>query len=205
MITYAETLFDVVLPEEYIKILSIQNGGYLLHGTYSYLLMHSNSPIEIQIDHLMGIGRNTGILDTPHFQEEWNLPKGLVLISGDGHEWIALDYRNSRTNPPIVHVNSEEETITIIAASFNEFLANLMESFNNKVRKKKSTPSLSTDQDFYHLVDKLMIHGPPKAIDQFFSKVISTNKNHIDYMVDKMWRHSDPKVQFYLMLYIRMC
>jgi len=50
-----------------------------------------------------------------------------------------------------------------------------------------------------------MIHGPPKAIDQFFSKVISTNKNHIDYMVDKMWRHSDPNVQFYLMQYLSEC
>jgi hypothetical protein len=27
IITYAETLFDIVLPDEYINILSIQNGG----------------------------------------------------------------------------------------------------------------------------------------------------------------------------------
>lgn len=36
MITYAETQFDVVLPNEYIKILSIHNGGYLLNDTYTY-------------------------------------------------------------------------------------------------------------------------------------------------------------------------
>ena len=121
MITCAETLFDVVLPDEYIGILSIQNGGYLLHGTNSYLLMPSNSPIEIQIDYLMGIGRNTGILDTPHFQEEWNLPKGLILIGGNGHEWVALDYRYSRTCPTIVYINSEEESITTIALLSKNF------------------------------------------------------------------------------------
>ena len=88
--------------------------------------MSLNSPIEIQIDHLLGIGHNIGILDTLHFQEEWNLPKGLLLISGDGHEWVALDYRYSKTCPPIVHVDSEEETITTIASSFNEFLTHLM-------------------------------------------------------------------------------
>jgi hypothetical protein len=54
MITYAETLFDVELPDEYIKILSSQNGGYLLHDTYSFVLMPLNSPIEIHIDHLFG-------------------------------------------------------------------------------------------------------------------------------------------------------
>jgi SMI1-KNR4 cell-wall len=166
--------------------------------------MPSYSSIEIQIDHLFGIGHNIGILDTLHFQEEWNLLKGLVLISGDGHEWIALDYTNSKTCPPIVHVDSEEETITTIASSFNEFLTHLMGSTINNVRIKKLSPS-TTDQDFYHKVDKLMIHGTPKSIDQFFSKVISTNKNHIDYMVDKMWRHPNPKVQFYLMLYLSEC
>jgi hypothetical protein len=50
-----------------------------------------------------------------------------------------------------------------------------------------------------------MIHGTPKSIDQFFIKVISTNKDQINYMVDKMWRHPNPKVQFYLMLYLSEC
>ncbi|ANC77422.1 hypothetical protein ABE65_011655 [Fictibacillus phosphorivorans] len=197
MITYAENLFDVFLPVEYLQILSIQNGGYLLHDTYS-----SNSSIEIQIDHLLGIGRNIGILDTPYFQEEWNLPKGLILIGGDGHEWVALDYRYCRTSPPIVYINSEEETITTIAASFNEFLTNLNEPKDTIL---KLTESYSSDQNFYHQVDELMKHGTPISIDQFFSKTISTNKIHIKYMVDKMWRHPNPKVQFYLMLYLSEC
>ncbi len=148
MITQAETLFDVEFPDEYIKILSTQNGGYLLYDTYSCLLMPSYSSIEIQIDHLFGIGGNVGILDIPHFQEEWNLPKGVVLISGDGHEWVALDYRNSKANPPIVYVDSEEETITTIATSFNEFLTVLMSGTLNKVRREKLTSPLQTEKDF---------------------------------------------------------
>lgn len=148
MITCAETLFDVVLPDEYIGILSIQNGGYLLHGTNSYLLMASNSPIEIQIDHLLGIGCNIGILDTQHFQEEWNLPKGLILIGGDGHEWVALDYRYSRTGPPIIYINSEEESINTIAASFKEFLRGLTIPGYSKVEMLELKESYSSDKIF---------------------------------------------------------
>jgi hypothetical protein len=39
----------------------------------------------------------------------------------------------------------------------------------------------------------------------FFFKIISTNKNQIAYILDKMLRHSEPKVQFYLMLYLSEC
>jgi len=143
MITYTEELFDVVLPDEYIGILSIQNGGYLLNNTYS-----TNSSIQVQIDHLLGIGRYIGIWDTPYFQEEWNLPKGLILIGGDGHEWIALDYRYSRTCPPIVYINSEEESITTIAASFKELLTCLMEHGDSKVEMLELKESYSSDKIF---------------------------------------------------------
>jgi SMI1-KNR4 cell-wall len=65
-------------------------------------------------------------------QEEWNLPKELILIGGDGHDWVALDYRNSRTCPPIVHINSEEETIMPIAASFKELFTRLTKPIVSK-------------------------------------------------------------------------
>ncbi|MED1865811.1 SMI1/KNR4 family protein [Fictibacillus nanhaiensis] len=86
-------------------------------------------------------------MDTPYFQEEWSLPEGLILIGDDGHKWVALDYRYSRTSP-IVYINSEEKTITTIAASFNEFLPNFTEPRDNKDTILKLTDSYFSDQNF---------------------------------------------------------
>lgn len=34
------------------------------------------------------------LLDTEYMTQEWDLPPKQVLLSGDGHYWITLDYRN---------------------------------------------------------------------------------------------------------------
>jgi hypothetical protein len=34
------------------------------------------------------------LLDTEYMTQEWELPPKQVLLSGDGHYWITLDYRN---------------------------------------------------------------------------------------------------------------
>ena len=52
---------------------------------------------------MFGIGENDeGILQNAYLRE-WQMPDGLVLLSGDGHWWIALDYRRSGpAGPPSV-------------------------------------------------------------------------------------------------------
>jgi hypothetical protein len=40
-----------------------------------------------------GQAGTTTLLDTPYLVQEWELPTPVVLLSGDGHYWIALDYR----------------------------------------------------------------------------------------------------------------
>lgn len=45
---------------------------------------------------MAGIGAAGGtlaLLDTPYLVEEWGLPSPLVLLTGDGHWWTALDHR----------------------------------------------------------------------------------------------------------------
>lgn len=56
---------------------------------------------HVHVDHLFGIGmgKEKGILESEYLIQEWDLPKNVVLISGDGHSWIALDYRNSKAEP----------------------------------------------------------------------------------------------------------
>ncbi|MGY3215794.1 hypothetical protein ACVWWV_000296 [Bacillus sp. TE9122W] len=40
-------------------------------------------------------------MDSAYLIKEWELPEGLVLISGDGHTWVAMDYRKMKKNPAI--------------------------------------------------------------------------------------------------------
>jgi hypothetical protein len=40
-----------------------------------------------------GVPRHTTLLDTPYLVREWDLPASIVLLYGEGHYWVALDYR----------------------------------------------------------------------------------------------------------------
>ena len=53
------------------------------------------------------------------------MPERLVLLSGDGHTWIALDYRNVAENPPVIFIDNEFEEIIELAPNFESFLQNL--------------------------------------------------------------------------------
>jgi SMI1-KNR4 cell-wall len=56
---------------------------------------------------------------------EWGLPEGIVLLSGDGHSWVALDYRNTKKEPPVIFVESESGRTESIAPNFENFLQRL--------------------------------------------------------------------------------
>ena len=57
--------------------------------------------------------------------QEWDLPPGLLLFDGDGHLWLALDYRNCQEEPPVVCVISDGPHVIPVAPSFAEFLRGL--------------------------------------------------------------------------------
>ncbi|KZO00481.1 SMI1/KNR4 family protein [Pseudobacillus badius] len=124
-IKQAEQFFSVKLPKEYIDILRVQNGGLIIYNAFPTTFETSWDDDSIYIDHIMGIGKKYGILENNHYLNEWDMPKGLILISGDGHSWIAFDYRNTKKNPEIVYVDNEEEKIFTLASSFKEFLSKL--------------------------------------------------------------------------------
>lgn len=44
---------------------------------------------------------------------------------GDGHSWVALDYRNTTENPPVHFFDLEMEEDFKLADSFNEFISKL--------------------------------------------------------------------------------
>ncbi len=57
--------------------------------------------------------------------EEWGLPKDLVLLEGDGHTWLALDYRKNKETPSIVVIESDSNESLTVADSFDSFLSML--------------------------------------------------------------------------------
>ncbi|WP_181891719.1 SMI1/KNR4 family protein [Bacillus altitudinis] len=120
-----EKKLGVKLPQEYKKLVLEQNGGYLECNAFPTDRPTSWAEDHIQFDHLLGIGKKEGILESDYLIKEWELPKDIILISGDGHSWVALDYRNTTENPPVHFFDLEMEKDFKLADSFNEFISKL--------------------------------------------------------------------------------
>lgn len=121
----AEEELMVKLPESYIKILKEQNGGYINYDSYPTKFPTSWADDHINVDFIRGIGGEESILESDYLIKEWGLPKRVVLISGDGHTWIAFDYRNANENPPIILIDHDGEEISELAPNFKSFLEGL--------------------------------------------------------------------------------
>lgn len=118
----AEDFLGVKLPSSYIELMKTQNGGRLFRNSFELNFK------KIRIDYLLGIGRkvNEGILITPYMIKEWELPSNIVLISGDGHSWVVLDYRHEKIEPSISFIDTEEEIDVQLAINFESFVNQLI-------------------------------------------------------------------------------
>ncbi|MCY8353377.1 SMI1/KNR4 family protein [Bacillus haynesii] len=121
----AEKKLGVKLPEEYKALILEQNGGYINFNAFPSERPTSWAKDHVQFDYLLGLGKKEGILESKAFIKEWGLPDNLILIHGDGHTWIALDYRETKENPPVHYFDSEFEENFKLADSFGEFLSKL--------------------------------------------------------------------------------
>jgi hypothetical protein len=125
----AENLLGVSLPAALIDLLRVRNGGLVACGRRRF---PTTAPTSWAADHvpltdLMGIGRTKGVtslLDAPYLIEEWELPAGLVPVSGDGHCWIALDYRES-AEPTVTWVDTDLRAELALAPDFRSFIEGL--------------------------------------------------------------------------------
>lgn len=109
------------LPDAYLNLLSVQNGGGIrwtlkdtCHGEIS------------------GIGDRYPHLDVLSWNEyeikEWrSFGNSLIPFDGDGHWLLCFDYRKQKLNPQITFVDSEtsEPTVKILFNDFAEYLAHL--------------------------------------------------------------------------------
>ncbi|MEK4386196.1 SMI1/KNR4 family protein [Solibacillus sp. FSL W7-1464] len=77
------------------------------------------------IDYINGIGTRSGegILLSTSLKREWGLSNKFVYLYGDGHTWVALDYRRYKgDNPPVTYIDVERGDKTVIAKDFEAFL-----------------------------------------------------------------------------------
>jgi hypothetical protein len=135
MVEEAERSLGVELPRSYVELLRVQNGGYTSSDFEAFPTRQPTSWADdhVPFEQVFGIGRadaeypERGLLDNAYFLDEWNVPEGLVLLSGDGHYWIALDYRDSgpRREPSVCWFDTEVDEDLELAASFDDFLRGL--------------------------------------------------------------------------------
>jgi hypothetical protein len=128
----AERVLGVTLPSPLLDLLRVQNGGVVAadYDAFSTGQPTSSSQDHVPFDALMGIGglqEMTSLLDTPYLVKEWGLPSPIVLLSGDGHCWIGLDYRRCGPDgdPAVTWFDIELDTELTLASDFRTFAEKL--------------------------------------------------------------------------------
>lgn len=132
MVREAERALGVRLPLALLDLLRIQNGGIVAaqHDAFPTRQPTSWNEDHVPFESLMGIGRCdrvTSLLDTPYLVEEWGMPAPLVLLSGDEHCWIALDYRTCGRDgdPSVTWFETDLATELVLAGDFCSFVEGL--------------------------------------------------------------------------------
>ncbi|MFC8078853.1 SMI1/KNR4 family protein [Streptomyces sp. NPDC057307] len=140
LVAEAERVLGVTLPVTLLDLLRVRDGGAVAPAWNAL-------PTGELFTELMGIGRlpttaTAGpadrtasvaplcLLDTPYLVAEWELPSPIVLIAGEGHWWIGLDYRECgpRGEPSVTWFDADEETELALATDFRSFVEGLVAS-----------------------------------------------------------------------------
>ncbi|MGG0773989.1 SMI1/KNR4 family protein [Bacillus rugosus] len=165
-----EQELNLTLPEQYKKLIIQQNGGLINFNACPTDQETSWADDHIEVDHIRGIGKDLGILESEYLIKEWGLPQRLLLIQGDGHNWVALDYRLTNENPPVHYFDLELNNDFKIADSFDEFLSKLYTHEYEEVQEDENL-------DF----DEISVDpNDPDAIQKEEVEKILANKNPME-------------------------
>jgi hypothetical protein len=131
MLAEAENCLGFILPTEYVDLLRIQNGGYTKGFAHPMKQRTTWAPDHVPLPDLAGIVTDPNhrtaqnVLQTAYMTKEWGLPPRQVLLSGDGHFWITLDYR-AGPRPFVAWIDVDCDEDIQIADSFSSFLLGLV-------------------------------------------------------------------------------
>ena len=148
-IAIVEEKLQLKLPADYVHLMKIQNGGYLRKNTFKM------KDEEITVGELYGISTNEeeGILITIDMREEWELPEDIILLNGDGHTWVFLDYRKNQEQPSVSYIDLELEIDFVLASNFTDFINGLYEDDSLKEIEYKAE-GVYTEDMFERIVEE---------------------------------------------------
>ena len=127
MVTEAEQKLGVTLPAEFVALLRVRNGGAVATTWNAHPLGDDR---YVPFFGMVGIGPDPdmpSILSTPFLLDEYLLPSSIVVIEGDGHYWVALDYRESGPagEPAVVRLENDGALDERLAPDFRTFVTGL--------------------------------------------------------------------------------
>lgn len=132
MIQLAEKILAIKLPETFVELLKIQNGGFTKGFAFSIPNKKTAIKSPIPLLELFGIVTNQdilttqNILDSNNLANKWHLPDKQILLAGDDERWwITLDYRKGSI-PTVQWVTREYKEGILIANNFDEFINGLV-------------------------------------------------------------------------------
>ncbi len=137
LIASIENELGYKLPESYIEMMKIQNGGIPINCCFPIKESTSWADDHIAISGIYGIGRTKsyslcGDLGSQFMIEEWGYPDiGICICDcpSAGHDLIMLDYRKcgKKGEPEVIHVDQESNyKITFLAKNFEAFINGLV-------------------------------------------------------------------------------
>ncbi|MQY14421.1 hypothetical protein SRB5_45880 [Streptomyces sp. RB5] len=131
----AERVLGVTLPSGLLELLRVRNGGVVAAGHRVFRTSRPTSWDEdrVPFETVLGIGKPglmRSLLDSPYLAEEWGLPSPVVILSGEGHWWIALDYRECGPagEPSVTWFETDFDTELALAGDFRTFVEGLTPS-----------------------------------------------------------------------------
>lgn len=143
---------QVRLPASYLHFCRILNGAFFLPHIVGWL---GGGNVELQgVCCIAQKGdRTTSDSLVVHYEnshEEWEAPKWLIPLGGDGHGWVCFDYRKaaarkSGTNVPIVSIYQDDDWEPVkVAPDFESFLEYMK---NNKEPGEEEEEEDNEDDD----------------------------------------------------------
>lgn len=121
----AEGRLGVTLPDTYKKLILEWNGGFTVRNAFPTEKPNSWADDHVQFDHLRGIAKGDGIMNSSELSDELELPEGLIFISGEEDTWIAMDYRQTKEHPSIHYFDLEMGVDFKLADTFDDFIEQL--------------------------------------------------------------------------------
>jgi SMI1-KNR4 cell-wall len=130
IIKKAEDFLGVKLPLSYIELIKQKNGGEL---NYPYFMLPDGQKESIPYIEGISLDPDDGrsIMSSKELLKEAQLPQEFFVLWDDFHHWLVLDYRSTKSNPPILYIRENYSTEEItwefieIASSFDDFLNKL--------------------------------------------------------------------------------